>query len=58
MQKILLIENLSIKKLNSNNPLDMVLIEELNQDRTVCGEYGYLWQYPYPLNSTKHLNHR
>ena len=58
MQKILLTENLSIKKLNPNNPLDMLLIEELNQDRTVCGEYGYLWQYPYPFNSTKHLNHQ
>ena len=44
MQKILLTENLSIKKLNPNNPLDMLLIEELNQDRTVCGEY--------------HLNHQ
>ena len=52
MQKILLTENLSIKKLNPNNPLDMLLIEELNQDRTVCGEYGYLWQYPYPFNSS------
>ena len=58
MQKILLTENLSIKKLNPNNPLDMLLIEELDQDRTVCGEYGYLWQYPYPFNSTKHLNHQ
>ena len=58
MQKILLTENLSIKKLIPNNPLDMLLIEDLNQDRIVCGEYGYLWQYPYPFNSTKHLNHQ
>lgn len=58
MQKILLTENLSIKKLNPKNPLDMLLIEELYQDRTVCGEYGYLWKYPYPLKSTKHLYHQ
>lgn len=31
MQKILLTENLSIKKLNPNNPLDTGLIEELEK---------------------------
>lgn len=58
MKKILLTENISIKKINPNNPLDMLLIEELNQDRTICGEYGYLWRYPYLFKSTKQLYHQ
>lgn len=58
MQKILLTENLGIKKLNPNNPPDMLLIEELCQDRTVCGEYGYLWPRPQSFNSGKHLQHQ
>ena len=42
MQKINLTENLSIKKLNPNNPLDILLIEELEQDKEISGDKGYL----------------
>lgn len=43
MKKIPLTDELSIKKLNPNNILDTLLIEELCQDEEVCGEKGYLW---------------
>ena len=57
MQKILLTENLSIKKLNPNNPLDTGLIEELEKDETINGENGYLWALSANLKNVSYLLH-
>ena len=57
MKKINLTENLSIKKLNPNNPLDVLLIEELEQDEEIYGEKGYLGALKKEIKSKKHLYH-
>ena len=57
MQKIPLTDELDIKKLNPNNPLDTLLIEELCQDEEICGEKGYLWPLTEILQRYNHLLH-
>lgn len=57
MQKILLTKNLSIKKLNPNNPLDTGLIEELEKDEEICGKKGYLWPLSVNLKDRRYLLH-
>lgn len=55
MKKIILSENLSIKKLNPNNPLDTGLIEELEKDEEINGPTGYLWPLSTNLRDRKSL---
>lgn len=57
MQKINLTESLSIKKLNPNNPLDVLLIEELEQDKEISGDKGYLGSLMSEIKNKKHLYH-
>lgn len=55
MKKIILTENLSIKKLNPNNPLDTGLIEELEEDKGIFGERGYLGPLNGEIKRKSHL---
>lgn len=55
MKKINLTENLSIKKLNPNNPLDTGLIEELEEDKGIFGERGYLGPLNGEIKRKSHL---
>lgn len=55
MQKINLTESLSIKKLNPNNPLDVLLIEELEQDKEISGDKGYLGSLMSEIKRKNHL---
>ena len=57
MKKINLTENLSIKKLNPNNPLDTGLIDELEQDEQINGRNGYLWPLSNNLKDVRYLLH-
>lgn len=57
MKKLQLSNELFIKKLNPNNPLDTGLIEELEKDETINGENGYLWPLSTSFQDRRYLLH-
>ena len=57
MKKVDFTRNLSIKKLNPNNPLDTGLIEALEQDELINGKNGYLWALSNNLKDVSYLRH-
>ena len=55
LTSIQLDKNLSIKKLDPENEKDIWLAKELDRDKLIYGENGYLWSIQRLLNDSRYL---
>lgn len=55
MERILLDNELSIKKLDPANEKDVWLAKELDKDKLICGKDGYLWSIEKSFKNTSYL---
>lgn len=55
MNKIDITNHLTMKKLNLEEEKDQYLINQLEKDDLVCGDYGYLWSKSYYPHNPSYL---